>query len=96
MQNAHHVEVQIFGDGKGGVVHLGERECSIQRRHQKILEETPAPIVDEDLREGLTSSAVRLCSAAKYRSAGTGDSTARTRLFHSFFSQVLWLLCCKV
>ena len=96
MQHAHHVEVQIFGDGKGGVVHLGERECSIQRRHQKILEETPAPIVDEDLREGLTSSAVRLCSAAKYRSAGTGDSRARTRLFHSFFSQVLWLVCCKV
>lgn len=73
VEHAHHVEVQIFGDGEGGVVHLGERECSIQRRHQKILEETPSPIVTAELREGLTSAAVQLCSAAKYRSAGTGD-----------------------
>ena len=71
MEHAHHIEVQIFGDGKGTVVHLGERECSIQRRHQKIVEETPSPLVDESLRSDLTSAAVRLCSAADYRSAGT-------------------------
>ncbi|GMH40935.1 hypothetical protein BSKO_08839 [Bryopsis sp. KO-2023] len=71
VEKAHHVEVQIFGDGKGNVIHLGERECSIQRRHQKILEETPSPLLDSSLRSGLTEAAVRLCSAAKYRSAGT-------------------------
>jgi len=71
IQKSHHIEVQIFGDGEGKVVHLGERECSIQRRHQKVLEETPSPLLDEATREELTSAACRLGAAAKYRSAGT-------------------------
>ncbi|KXZ51620.1 hypothetical protein GPECTOR_12g584 [Gonium pectorale] len=71
IQRAHHVEVQIFGDGEGGCIHLGERECSIQRRHQKVLEETPSPLVDAPLRAALTSAAVSLGAASRYRSAGT-------------------------
>jgi acetyl/propionyl-CoA carboxylase alpha subunit len=61
------VEVQMFGDGKGHVIHLGERECSIQRRHQKVLEESPSPLLDEPLREALTGAAVALGKATNYR-----------------------------
>ncbi|HIE05651.1 MAG TPA: ATP-grasp domain-containing protein, partial [bacterium (Candidatus Stahlbacteria)] len=68
---ARHIEVQIIGDGKGGVVHLGERECSIQRRHQKLIEESPSPGVDAKLRKAICESAVNLASGIKYRSAGT-------------------------
>ncbi|KIZ06735.1 UreA carboxylase [Monoraphidium neglectum] len=71
IQRCHHIEVQIFGDGQGKVVHLGERECSIQRRHQKVLEETPSPLLTDALRGDLTSAACRLGAAASYRSAGT-------------------------
>jgi acetyl-CoA/propionyl-CoA carboxylase biotin carboxyl carrier protein len=66
-----HVEVQILGDGAGNVIHLGERECSLQRRHQKIVEESPSPALDDATRSALTSAAVALGRAAKYRSAGT-------------------------
>ncbi|RKX71212.1 acetyl-CoA carboxylase biotin carboxylase subunit [candidate division WOR-3 bacterium] len=68
---ARHIEVQILGDGQGGVVHLGERECSIQRRHQKLIEESPSPVVDSELRKKICSAAVRLARAINYRSAGT-------------------------
>ncbi len=67
----HHVEVQVVFDGYGAGVHLGERECSLQRRHQKILEETPAPVVDATLRDRMTAAALRLAAAVGYRSAGT-------------------------
>ena len=66
-----HVEVQIFGDRFGGVVHLGERECSIQRRHQKLIEEAPSPAVGAALRERLTGAAVRVARSAGYEGAGT-------------------------
>lgn len=66
-----HVEIQLLGDGKGNVVHLGERECSIQRRHQKLLEETPSPIVDWDLRNRMGEAAVRGAEAVNYAGAGT-------------------------
>ncbi|HKY76306.1 MAG TPA: biotin/lipoyl-containing protein, partial [Acidimicrobiia bacterium] len=66
-----HVEVQVIADGFGNVVHLGERDCSLQRRHQKILEETPSPIVSPALREQLTGAAVALCRHVGYRNAGT-------------------------
>src|SRR5207302_2813920 len=66
-----HVEVQIMADAFGGVIHLGERDCSLQRRHQKILEETPSPAVDAALREQLTSAAVALARHVGYRNAGT-------------------------
>jgi urea carboxylase len=68
---ARHIEVQIFGDGKGGVLALGERDCSAQRRHQKVLEETPAPGLTDATREKLYASAVLLGKAVNYASAGT-------------------------
>lgn len=68
---ARHVEVQIFGDGNGGIAVLGERDCSAQRRNQKVLEETPAPDLPDDVRARLHEAAKRLGQAAKYRSAGT-------------------------
>jgi 3-methylcrotonyl-CoA carboxylase alpha subunit len=66
-----HIEVQVLGDHFGNLVHLCERDCSIQRRHQKIVEETPAPAVDEALRQRLTSAALRLAAAVQYTNAGT-------------------------
>src|SRR6266550_9109798 len=68
---AHHIEVQFIADTYGNVVHLGERECSIQRRHQKLIEEAPSPLLDDELRERITSSAVRLVRAIHYVNAGT-------------------------
>ena len=68
---ARHVEVQIFGDGTGRVVALGERDCSLQRRNQKVVEEAPAPHLPEHVRAALIAAAVRLGTAARYRSAGT-------------------------
>jgi len=68
---ARHIEVQIFGDGRGRVVALGERDCSAQRRNQKVVEETPAPGLTDALRRDLHGAAVRLASTLGYRSAGT-------------------------
>jgi acetyl/propionyl-CoA carboxylase alpha subunit len=66
-----HVEVQVFADDHGNVVHLFERDCSIQRRHQKVIEESPAPAFSEDLRERMTGAALRAASGIGYRNAGT-------------------------
>ncbi|HEV7426604.1 MAG TPA: biotin carboxylase N-terminal domain-containing protein [Thermoanaerobaculia bacterium] len=66
-----HVEFQIFGDGNGNVVHLFERDCSIQRRHQKVIEETPAPRYSDDLRQRMATAAVAAARGVDYRSAGT-------------------------
>ncbi|MFD6163608.1 urea carboxylase [Oerskovia sp. NPDC060287] len=68
---ARHLEVQLFGDGRGRVVSLGDRDCSLQRRHQKVVEEAPAPGLDDALRERLHTSARRLAASVGYRSAGT-------------------------
>src|SRR6516225_827507 len=69
--NPRHVEMQIFGDEHGNIVYLGERECSVQRRHQKVMEEAPSPIVDEDMRQRMGEIAVRVAKAANYQNAGT-------------------------
>ena len=71
VEDPRHVEVQVIADDHGNVVHLYERECSIQRRHQKIIEEAPSPALDEDLRESLGAAAVRVTQTAGYRNAGT-------------------------
>ncbi len=71
VQAARHIEVQIFGDGKGNVIALGERDCSVQRRNQKVIEETPAPNITQETRSALCNTAVKLGSALNYRSAGT-------------------------
>jgi acetyl-CoA carboxylase, biotin carboxylase subunit len=71
VSNPHHVEIQVLADAHGRVVHLGERECSIQRRHQKVVEESPSPLMTEDLRAQMGEAAVRAAQAAHYRNAGT-------------------------
>jgi 3-methylcrotonyl-CoA carboxylase alpha subunit len=71
IENPRHVEVQVIGDRDGNVVHLYERECSIQRRHQKVVEEAPSPALGPELRDSMCSAAVRLALEAGYRNAGT-------------------------
>lgn len=71
IENARHIEVQILGDMHGNVIHLGERECSIQRRHQKLIEEAPSSVVDEELRQKMGQIAVNAAKAVNYYSAGT-------------------------
>jgi acetyl-CoA carboxylase biotin carboxylase subunit len=71
IENARHVEIQLLGDEHGNVIHLGERECSIQRRHQKLIEEAPSPVVDEDLRQKMGAIAVAAAKSVNYCSAGT-------------------------
>src|SRR5919109_537837 len=68
---ARHVEIQVLADGRGGVLTLGERECSIQRRHQKLVEESPSPALDSATRETMEAAAERACRAIGYRNAGT-------------------------
>ncbi|KAF4343438.1 urea amidolyase [Fusarium beomiforme] len=71
IQHARHVEVQILGDGNGRVIAAGERDCSLQRRHQKVVEESPAVMVPESIRAEMRAAAIRLASSVKYRNVGT-------------------------
>ena len=74
IENPHHVEFQILGDGKGNIIHLGERDCSVQRRHQKLIEETPSPLMESKfrkLRDKMGKAAVRIAELANYTNAGT-------------------------
>jgi len=84
IEKARHVEVQIIGDQHGNVVHLFERDCTMQRRHQKLIEEAPCPVLSESERDDLCKSAVRLCKAANYYSAGTVEflMDAKSRKFY--------------
>src|SRR5947199_308312 len=71
IEEPRHVEIQRLGDAHGNIVHLGERECSIQRRHQKVIEEAPSPFIDAETRAAMGAQAVALARAVGYRSAGT-------------------------
>ena len=71
VEKSRHIEIQILGDSHGNIVHLGERECSIQRRHQKIIEESPSPRVSEEIRLAMGNAAIMLAKKIKYQSAGT-------------------------
>ena len=71
VERARHIEIQVLGDSHGSVVHLGERDCSTQRRHQKLIEEATSPAIDDKLRDELASAAVRLAERVQYQGAGT-------------------------
>ena len=73
VERPRHIEVQVLADAHGNAVHLGERECTLQRRHQKVIEEAPSPVVNRDLRERLGNAALRLVRAAQYQGAGTAE-----------------------
>jgi urea carboxylase/allophanate hydrolase len=88
IQNARHIEVQVLGDGTGRVLAAGERDCSLQRRHQKVIEESPALIVPEAIRKDMQSAAVRLASAVKYRNVGTVEFIYDVDAQEFFFLEV--------
>ena len=71
LENPRHIEIQLLGDKHGNIIHLGDRECSIQRRHQKLIEEAPSPIMTEELRERMGEAAIKAGKAINYDSAGT-------------------------
>lgn len=71
LENPRHVEIQVMGDGKGNAIHLGDRDCSMQRRHQKVLEEAPAPGIPDAVRQEVAETCVKACKLMKYRGAGT-------------------------
>ena len=87
-----HIEVQVFGDSHGNVVHLFERDCSLQRRHQKVIEEAPAPGMDPDTREAICAAAVRAAKAVDYEGAGTiefiADASEGLRADRIFFMEM--------
>lgn len=88
VQHARHIEVQIFGDGQGQILALGERDCSVQRRNQKVIEETPAPHLNEQQRDYLQKVAIQLMQSVNYRSAGTVEFVMDTETQEFYFLEV--------
>ncbi|MFD7734010.1 urea carboxylase [Kitasatospora phosalacinea] len=88
VERARHVEVQVFGDGTGRVVTLGDRDCSLQRRNQKVLEEAPAPALPDRVRRELADSARQLCASVDYRSAGTVEYVYDAAREEAYFLEV--------
>ena len=88
IEYARHIEVQVFGDGKGSAVALGERDCSTQRRNQKVIEETPAPNLSNKIRQQLQETATRLVSAVNYRNAGTVEFVFDQQTDQFYFLEV--------
>jgi urea carboxylase len=88
IERARHLEVQVFGDGLGGVLALGVRDCSVQRRNQKVVEETPAPNLPEGMADALCEAAIRLASAVQYRSAGTVEFVYDSEAAQFYFLEV--------
>ena len=86
--SSRHIEIQILGDSHGNVVHLGERECSIQRRHQKIIEESPSPRVNREMRQAMGEAAVNLAKKLKYESAGTVEFLVDDKTGEFWFLEV--------
>ena len=86
--SSRHIEIQILGDSQGNVVHLGERECSIQRRHQKIIEESPSPRVDSKMRTAMGDAAIKLAKKLKYESAGTVEFLVDDKTGEFWFLEV--------
>ena len=86
--SSRHIEIQILGDSRGNVVHLGERECSIQRRHQKIIEESPSPRVDSEMRATMGEAAIKLAKKLKYESAGTVEFLVDDKTGEFWFLEV--------
>ena len=88
LPNAHHIEFQVFGDKHGHLVHLFERECSVQRRHQKIIEETPSPLLTPELRARMGEAAVKAAEAVHYTNAGTVEFIFDPALSSFFFLEM--------
>ena len=86
--SSRHIEIQILGDSHGNIVHLGERECSIQRRHQKIIEESPSPRVDSEMRKEMGEAAIKLAKKLKYESAGTVEFLVDDKTGEFWFLEV--------
>jgi propionyl-CoA carboxylase alpha chain len=88
VKRARHVEIQVLGDASGTLLHLGERECSIQRRHQKVVEESPSPVVDDAMRKAMGDAALALAGAIGYQSAGTVEFLVDDDTREFFFLEV--------
>jgi len=82
LEHPRHVEIQVLGDGKGKAIHLGDRDCSLQRRHQKVVEEAPAPHIPEKIRSRVAESCVKACEQMKYRGAGTFEFLYENEQFY--------------
>lgn len=82
LEHPRHIEIQVLGDGKGKAIHLGDRDCSLQRRHQKVVEEAPAPHIPERARNKVADSCVKACELMKYRGAGTFEFLYENEQFY--------------